>query len=235
MHLFYTPDIAGNIYTLSEQESKHCTRVLRLRIGEHIRLISGKGGLFVAEIVDDNPKACTIKVIESVLQYGKRNHHLHLAVAPTKNIERYEWFLEKATEIGIEEITPIECEHSERSIIKPERLLKIVVAAMKQSLKAYLPQLNNLQSFNAIVNQPFKGQKFIAHCRETTAPKQALKVAYSPPGDVLLLIGPEGDFSLREIALAIDNGFVEITLGASRLRTETAALVACHTVNLLNE
>jgi 16S rRNA (uracil1498-N3)-methyltransferase len=235
MHLFYTPDIAGNTYMLPEEESKHCTRVLRLRVGDQIRLISGKGGLFIAEILDDNPRGCLVKIIESVLEYGKRNHYLHLAVAPTKNADRYEWFLEKATEIGIDEVTPITCEHSERSNIKPERLTKIVISAIKQSLKAYLPRLNQAYKFDAFVKQPFKGQKFIAHCRVTKEPKQALRSVYIPNQHVLIAIGPEGDFSVREIALAVENGFVEITLSAARLRTETAALVACHTVNLLNE
>lgn len=233
MNLFYTPDISSETYTLSEEESKHCIRVLRMREGDTITLVDGKGGYYSAEIVDANPKRCAVEVRDKKMNFGKRDHFLHIACAPTKNIERFEWFLEKATELGIDEITPMDCEHSERTVVKTERLNKVIVSAMKQSVKAYLPKLNEVISFPEFVSQEFAGQKFIAHC--AGGDKQKLKDLVKPGEPALVLIGPEGDFSDNEIKFARENGFVEITLGTSRLRTETAALAACHTVNLLNE
>ncbi|HSH50306.1 MAG TPA: 16S rRNA (uracil(1498)-N(3))-methyltransferase [Bacteroidales bacterium] len=233
MHLFYTPDLNDTIYTLSEQESKHCIKVLRLSTSGQVHLIDGKGGFYTAKIMEPNPKKCTVEIVETKKEYQKRNHHLHIAIAPTKNNDRLEWFLEKATEIGIDEITPIVCTQSERRVIKPERLEKILVSAMKQSIKAYKPKLNNLISYTDFINKPFAGDKFIAHCKD--ANKSLLKNRYTVSRDVLILIGPEGDFSREEIAQARQNNFTEISLGYSRLRTETAGVVACHTINLLNE
>jgi 16S rRNA (uracil1498-N3)-methyltransferase len=233
MNLFYTPDISADTYMLSEEESKHCVRVLRMRRGDELHLVDGRGGYYLAEIADDNVKKCEVQVKEKRTEYGKRDHYLHIACAPTKNIERFEWFLEKATEIGIDEITPIDCEHSERTVVKPERLNKVIISAMKQSIKAYLPKLNEVISFPEFVSQEFAGDKFIAHC--VSGKKAKLKDLVRPKGNVLVLIGPEGDFSATEIRFAIENGFTEISLGNSRLRTETAALAACHTVELLNE
>jgi 16S rRNA (uracil1498-N3)-methyltransferase len=158
---------------------------------------------------------------------------LTIGVAPTKNIDRFEWFLEKSTEIGIDRVIPLLCRYSERKEIKPERLEKVMVSAMKQSIKAYLPVLSPLQTFKEAIKSQFSGQKFIAHCYE--GEKQLLRDAVVRGKDVLILIGPEGDFSNEEVELAINEGFVPISLGNSRLRTETAALVACHTVNLINE
>jgi 16S rRNA (uracil1498-N3)-methyltransferase len=237
VHLFYTPDIASEIYTLSEEESKHAVRVLRLVTGDHIRLIDGKGNLFTATVAEDHPKRCTVHVTDIQKEYGKRAFHLHVAMAPTKNIERTEWFLEKAVEIGLDEFTPVQCEHSERVVVKMERLQKIVISAMKQSMKAYEPVLNEPLSFSHLIKSAnsFKGQKFIAHCNRETQEPGLLKNLYSKPSDVIILIGPEGDFSGEEINLAIQNGFIPISLGKSRLRTETAALVACHTINLIND
>lgn len=233
MHLFYTPDISAETYTLNEIESKHCTRVLRLTTNDQIELIDGKGNLFEAKITDPNPKKCSVEVVKTVKEFGKRNHYLHIAIAPTKNIDRFEWFLEKATEIGIDEITPIICEHSERKVIKPERLEKIIISAIKQSIKAYKPTLNKLISFSEFITQNFEGKKYIAHCEENS--KTLLKSACKKEENVLILIGPEGDFSPTEIELAKQNNFIETSLGESRLRTETAGIVACHTINLINE
>ena len=233
MNIFYTPDLSGNEYTLTEEESKHCVRVLRMGVGDKIQLVDGRGGFYEAEIIDDNPKRCSVKITDQKKNFGKRNHYLHIACAPTKNIERYEWFLEKSTEIGIDEITPIDCEHSERTVVKSERLNKVLVSAMKQSIKAYLPKLNEVISLPEFVSQKFTGEKYIAHCRDKKS--TSLKDIYKKGSNVLILIGPEGDFSDNEIKFALENGFKEISLGDSRLRTETAALVACHTVNLLNE
>ena len=233
MHIFYTPDISGNSYTLNETESKHCIRVLRLEQGDEIILVDGRGGFFTAEIVDPSPKRCGVKVISSELNFGLRNFKVHVAIAPTKNIERIEWFLEKTTEIGIDHITPLLCRFSERKEIKSDRLEKVMVSAMKQSLKAYLPQLDQLTRFSDFISQHFEGQKFIAHCDEQH--RDVLKKMIHPNQQYLILIGPEGDFSPEEINMAIQAGFHPVSLGDSRLRTETAGVVACHTFNLINE
>ena len=233
MHIFYTPDISGNTYTLNETESKHCVRVLRLEKGDIITLVDGRGGFFTAEIAEPNPKRCMVNVIKSELDFGRRNYQVHIAIAPTKNIERIEWFLEKATEIGINRVTPLLCRYSERKEIKTDRLEKVMVSAMKQSLKAYLPQLDPLTKFSDFISQPFDGQKFIAHCDEKH--RDLLKKMVIPNQNYLILIGPEGDFSSEEIEMAILAGFHPVSLGESRLRTETAGVVACHTFNLLND
>jgi 16S rRNA (uracil1498-N3)-methyltransferase len=233
MHIFYTPELSGKTYTLDETESKHCVRVLRLEKGDEITLVDGRGGFFTAEIADPNPKRCAVNLVKSEINYGHRNFGVHIAIAPTKNVERIEWFLEKATEIGIDRVTPLLCRHSERKEIKHDRLEKVIVSAMKQSLKAYLPQLDGLTKFNDFIKQPFSGQKFIAHCEEQH--RELLKNAMKPSGNYLILIGPEGDFSPEEIEMAVSAGFLPVSLGDSRLRTETAGVVACHTFNLLNE
>lgn len=233
--LFYTPNLQSNVtnYTLPEEESQHVTKVLRIKAGELIHLINGKGGLFEAVISSPHPKRCELKILSSELEFGKRNAHLHIAIAPTKMNERLEWFLEKATEIGIDEITPVICRYSERKEVKLARLEKIVVAAMKQSVKAYLPKLNEASTFSQLIKNTTTSQKFIAHCYEED--KHLLQEVYKKGSDVLILIGPEGDFSPEEIQQAIQHNFVPVSLGASRLRTETAGVVACHTINLFNE
>ncbi len=233
MHIFYTPDISGNIYTLDETESKHCIRVLRLEKGDEITLVDGRGGFFSAEIADPDPKRCSVKVIRRELNSGLRHFQVQLAIAPTKNTDRMEWFLEKATEIGISRVTPLLCRYSERKEIKHDRLEKVMVSAMKQSLKAYLPKLDELTKFDEFIRQPFEGQKFIAHCEEQH--RELLKHVVEPNQNYLILIGPEGDFSTEEIDAALTAGFRPVSLGDSRLRTETAGVVACHTFNLLNE
>lgn len=233
MHIFYTPDLSGNTYTLDETESKHCVRVLRLEKGDEITLVDGRGGFYLAEIDDPNPKRCAVKIVKAEHNFGKTSFKVHIAIAPTKNIERIEWFLEKATEIGIDRVTPLLCRFSERKEIKAERLEKVMISAMKQSLKAYLPQLDELTKFNEFIQQPFNGQKFIAHCDDQHRDLLRNKVIFGQ--NCLILIGPEGDFSSEEIELALKQGFQPVSLGESRLRTETAGLVACHTVNLLNQ
>jgi 16S rRNA (uracil1498-N3)-methyltransferase len=232
MNLFYTPDISEDYYTLSESESKHCIRVLRLSEGDTIFLVDGKGGFYETQITINHAKRCTVKVANKKLGYGKLNYNLHIAIAPVKNIDRFEWFLEKSTEIGINKITPLLCSHSERKVIKEERLNKIITSAMKQSIKAYHPTLNPMISFNEFIKQPFNGNKFIAHCED--GEKKPLKNLVEKGKETLILIGPEGDFSPKEIEAAIANGYKEISLGNSRLRTETAGVVACHTVSLMN-
>lgn len=233
MQIFYTPDITDNTYLLNETESKHCVRVLRLSKGNIIHLSNGKGTLFKAEITDPNPKSCTLKIIEEIPDYEKRNYFLHVAIAPPKNIERFEWFLEKATEIGIDEITPVITENSERKILKPERLEKIIVSALKQSVKAYKPLLNQLISFDEFMNKDTSGYDcFIAHCHE--GKKKNLFNAAVSQNNSIIFIGPEGDFSKNEVDRAIAKGFTPVSLGTSRLRTETAAIVATHTFSVLN-
>ena len=233
MQLFYVPNISGDEVILNETESKHAVRVLRLTEGTTVQLVDGIGGFYDAEIMDANPKKCQLKIKKTLREFGKKNFRIHMAIAPTKNIDRFEWFLEKATEIGVDEITPMLCEHSERKVIKSERLEKILVSAMKQSVKAYLPILHKMTSFNDIISTSFIKNKFIAHCN--AGEKSHLKNEIRKGEDVLILIGPEGDFSPEEVSLAKKEGFKEISLGNSRLRTETAGIVACHIVNLLNE
>jgi 16S rRNA (uracil1498-N3)-methyltransferase len=231
MHLFYTPDINSDTYQLNEEESRHCIKVLRLNTGDQVQLIDGVGGFYTAEITSPHPKHTGLKVIQKQTEISKRNHYLHIAVAPTKNIDRFEWFLEKSTEIGIDEITPIICERSERKDVKIDRLNKIITSAIKQSLKAYHPKLNDPCSLKNFLSLP-QGEKFIAHCIEDD--KSALSDKISRNGNYTILIGPEGDFSPQEVAGAISSGYIPITLGTSRLRTETAALEACFEINFLN-
>jgi 16S rRNA (uracil1498-N3)-methyltransferase len=233
MQLFYIPTITGNEIVLDEAESKHAIKVLRLGVGSRVQLTDGEGGFFTAEITDPNPKKCQLEIIEFKPQYGKRNFEVHVAIAPTKNTDRIEWFLEKATEIGIDSVSFLLCENSERKTIKTERMEKVVISAMKQSLKAYLPRINTLTSFEEFIRSTNYSLKFIAHCQG--GEKSHLKNVVEKEDSVLILIGPEGDFSKEEIKLAQMHGFREISLGTSRLRTETAGIVACHIVNLINE
>ncbi len=236
MHLFYTPDLdtQASHYQLSEEESKHAIRVLRLANTDVVQLIDGKGGLYQAEIIDAHPKRCTLEIKSREFAYQKPNYHLHIAVAPTKNIDRIEWFLEKATEIGIQEITPIISEHSERKDVKIERLNKVIISAMKQSLKAYMPVLNEAISFDKFItlHKDSDANKAIAHCEDDE--KVYLNESFSKAQKYLVLIGPEGDFSQKEIQQALAAGFHPISLGEARLRTETAALYACLEIALLN-
>jgi len=232
MHLFYTPDIVTDTYTLNEEESKHCIKVLRLQAGCIVTLVDGRGGFYQAQIIDPHPKKTTLRILTTQLSYGKRNHYLHIAVAPTKNMERIEWFLEKATEIGIDEISLIICDRSERKEVKSDRLNKVITSAVKQSLKAYHPQLNETSSFKNFLKKKLPSQKFIAHCLNVE--KKTLKNCLHNQSDYVILIGPEGDFSPNEIALATEANFIPVTLGNARLRTETAALEACFEINFLN-
>ena len=233
MQLFYVPIISGTEIILDETESKHAIRVLRLQNGNQVEIIDGAGGFYKAQITDANQKKCRLSIIESQKEFGKKDFHLHIAIAPTKNIDRFEWFLEKATEIGIDEITPLLTSHSERKTVNPERLEKILVSAMKQSLKAYLPQLNELTAFKELISNNKTENKYIAWCDEIQ--KKHLKNLATKGNNTLILIGPEGDFSTEEVKLAIENGFKVVSLGESRLRTETAGIVACHIVNLAND
>ena len=236
MQLFYHPEIAAEAKeaTFPKDESKHIVKVLRKRTGDVLDITNGSGNSFKAEIISASPSNCTVKILEATSEQPLP-YHLHLAVAPTKLNDRFELFLEKATEIGISEISPIICDHSERKVIKEERYERIIQSAMKQSLKAHIPKLNEAQSFSDFLEttKTFNGDRFIAHCEETN--RFSLKQKLQPKRDVLILIGPEGDFSPSEIEQAIQVGFSPVMLGESRLRTETAAIVATHSVAFVNE
>lgn len=236
MHLFYTPDINTSTYTLSEEESKHCIRVLRLVEGDRIYLVDGRGGFYETHIIEAHPKRCMVQVLDVKLNYGKRNYYLHLAISPLKSLDRFEWFLEKATEIGIDEITPIITQRSEKRDIKLDRCNKIIEAAMKQSKKAFHPKLNEHISYTKFINNTIDDAsiKLIAHC-ENTEKKKLSDYINLEPKKYLILIGPEGDFTEEEIALANNKKIEALDLGESRLRTETAAIKACALVAFINE
>ncbi len=231
-NFFYDPDIAPPVFQLSAGESKHIVKVLRMKAGDNILFTNGKGMLYHCRIAEANPKSCFVEVLREEKGNDRRKFYLQMAVAPTKNISRFEWFLEKATEIGVDRITPFFSEHSERKSLKSDRLNHVITAAMKQSLKTFYPVLDEAVRFEKLIYQPIEGQKFIAYIdKEVTT---ELSKAYHRGSNALILIGPEGGFSPVEVEKAKANGFMPVRLGPSRLRTETAAVVACHTINLLN-
>ena len=230
MQLFYAPDIDVSP-ELPEEEALQCLRVLRLGEGDRVRITDGKGFFYEAVILSVSGKRCRVSVEEAIPWEKTWRGHLHIAVAPTKNMDRMEWFVEKAVEIGVDELTFLDCRYSERRVVKLERVEKIMVSAMKQSLKACLPRLNGMEPFDTFVRKGQQGQRFIAHCHEGR--KDPLKSVLHAGEDATILVGPEGDFSAEEVAAALSLGFSPVSLGASRLRTETAALVACHTFSLL--
>lgn len=235
MQLFYHPELLpqSDTCTFDAIESQHIVRVLRKREGDILWITNGKDYLFQSEITLAHDKRCKVKVLKATEQKSQRNYYLQLVIAPTKNMDRLEWFAEKATEIGVDEIVPIICEHSERKVLKIDRLEKVIIAAMKQSAQYTLPVLREPIGFVEWVNQPFEGQRFIAHCEETE--RQSFQKEIEPRQKVQVFIGPEGDFSTKEIALALQKGIKPVTFGTNRLRTETAGVVAVHTVALLNE
>jgi len=229
MHLFYNPHVQGESFNLEEQESKHAIRVLRLVRGDKVIVVDGKGGWYEAIIADDHPKRCSLKIETGVQGYQPLSYSLHLAVAPTKNLDRFEWFLEKATEIGITEITPLICRRSERRQLKMERLEKILISAMKQSLKAYKPVLNNPINVEEFLKTDRQGTLGIAHCYPLDR-KSINELDHS--GRYTLMVGPEGDFTEEELTEAIKAGYVPFHLGSSRLRTETAAIHITSAISL---
>lgn len=232
MQLFYTQNIQGDTAILGEDESKHCVRVLRKKNGDTVRFIDGKGGLYTGQITDLNKKGCWIKITDKQ-QQAKRTFNIHIAIAPTKNIARTEWFLEKCTELGIDEVTFLLCKHSERKKIRLDRLEKIVLSATKQSLKAFIPKINNFISYKEFikgVKDSYNG-KYL--CWVSDDNHHFLEMAQKGT-DLLILIGPEGDFSEQEIQLALENDFIAVGLGESRLRTETAGVIACHLGHIIN-
>ena len=234
MQLFYNPNIdeTTESFSFDKEESKHIIKVLRKKDTDILYVTNGLGLLFKTEITLASDNKCTVQVL-TVEKTEPSKFQLHLAVAPTKMNDRYEWFLEKATEIGIHEITPIFCDRSERKVVNKERFEKILLTAMKQSNVLFLPKINEAITFKEFIKHKNKGLQLIAHCEETD--KKTLKSVLKPNQAVTLLIGPEGDFSEKEIALAIENNYIPVSLGNTRLRTETAAVVACHSVVFINE
>jgi len=233
MQLFYNPNIneTTESFSFDKEESKHIVKVMRKKGGDILHVTNGLGFLFATEIILGSDIKCTVKIV-SFEKSPLPKYQLHLAVAPTKMNDRYEWFLEKATEMGISEITPIICDHSERKFVKTDRFDKIIQSAMKQSLQVYLPKLNEPITFKEFLKTTPDGLLLIAHCEEND--KKTLKSVLKPNKNATLLIGPEGDFSNKEIALALEKKYVPVSLGNTRLRTETAAIVACHSVVFLN-
>lgn len=233
MQLFYNPDLdeTSSQFFFDASESKHMIRVLRKKVNDEVLITNGKGLMLSAKITDNNPKKCAVE-ITGVKKVHPRSYWLHMVVAPTKMNDRFEWFLEKATEIGVNEITPVICEHSERKNIKLDRYKKVVQSAMKQSFQAYLPKLNDLATMEEFLKIPREGALFIAHLDESE--RYELKRRVIPDKPITILIGPEGDFSVNEIKKAKKNGYLPVSMGRNRLRTETAAIVACTTVAIIN-
>ena len=230
MRSFYAPDIEKD-FTLGEEESRHAIKVLRLKNGDTIKVIDGKGGVFVAEIIQADVKQCQVRIVNKQI-YKASTYYLDVAIAPTKNADRLEWFVEKAIEIGVQKITLIQTERTERTKVRLDRLQKIAVAAMKQSKSYFLPEITEPTPLSEFLADTFKGQRFIAHCLDE---KQAhLSTALNSEGAYQVLIGPEGDFAEGEIDLALNNNFIPVSLGENRLRTETAGVYVCAVVSLMD-
>lgn len=229
MNLFYQPGIPQGIHYLDREESHHAVRVLRMERGQNIELTDGQGSFYTAKIEKADPKKCEFEILEKK-EVAQRDFKIHIAVAPTKNADRMEWFIEKATEIGVDQISFVLCKNSERKVINYERLEKVTVSAMKQSQQAWLPQLSQLIPFNTLMSSP-ADQKFIAYV-DASNPKH-LQMVSRPKKNYLVLIGPEGDFTKDELELAQQHGFEKVSLGPNRLRTETAGLSAVQVLNLI--
>jgi len=227
MQLFFS-QITDNRVNFSLDEKKHLTKVLRKKVGDELSVIDGKGYLYIVRIISLEKNSSQIEIIRKEKKEKNHNYYLHIAIAPTKNISRFEWFLEKATEIGIDEITPIICQRSERKKINMQRCNRILISSIKQSLKFYKPKLNEPSNFSDFIKEKLEGDKLIAHCLKT----EKNKINKSNQKKYIILIGPEGDFTENEITNALKNGFKATTLGNSRLRTETAGIIATHSVNL---
>ena len=233
MNVFYLPDAQLGTISFPEEESKHIVKVLRMKEGDRFCVTNGNGSLFDAELIDAHPKRAAADLSNQRSGYDIKDFKATIAIAPTKLNERTEWFLEKATEIGIDEVKLFSSYHSERRVANVERFKKIVVAAMKQSVKSKMPVVEEMVSFDKLVKQSYDGQKFIAWIDDDV--KEQLCDLYKKGENAIVLIGPEGDFSKEEVELAKQNGFVPVSLGEARLRTETAAVVACHTIQLINQ
>jgi len=234
MNIFYSSSITDDSCVLDESESRHCIRVLRMREGSVVRITDGKGNIYEGVISSGDTKRCRIRITGIVYSDTGNKFSVHIAISPLKNHERLEWFTEKCVEIWLDEITPVICHNTEKEIIKPDRLNGIIVAAMKQSLKAFRPVLNDPVLFKDFVKRDFTGKKLIAHCKNDIE-RNSIGSLYMKGETVTILIGPEGDFTEAEINLALENGFLPVHLGTSRLRTETAGIAACHSVYFINQ
>jgi 16S rRNA (uracil1498-N3)-methyltransferase len=234
MMIFYVPGIKGNTCVMDENESSHSIRVLRMTKGDRLKLVDGNGNLYEGIISDPDPSGCRVTITSVIKDFEKRGYRLHIAISPVKNQERFEWFIEKSVEIGVDEITPVICRNTEKPGIKRDRINSIIISAMKQSLKAFRPALNEPVAFGEFINSDHDGIKMIAHCNPAHERKKIDQI-YEKNRDAVILIGPEGDFSGEELLLAFDNGYKSVHLGTSRLRTETAGIAACHSVYFINQ
>jgi 16S rRNA (uracil1498-N3)-methyltransferase len=234
MQIFYAPDITGSTYTLDERESKHLIRVLRMTKGAYVKLIDGKGNLYEGIINNPDQNQCTIDITGRIKDFERRNYRLHIAISPLKNPERFDWFVEKSVEFGIDEITPLICRNTEKPGIKSERVNNLIISAMKQSLKANKTLLNEPTSFKDFINKDLNGIRMIAHCDNSTERSKIADI-YAKNENAIILIGPEGDFSREEIDSAVNRNYYQIHLGQSRLRTETAGIAACHSIYFINQ
>jgi 16S rRNA (uracil1498-N3)-methyltransferase len=234
MQVFYAPDISGKSYAFDENESKHIVRVLRMKRGDHVKVIDGKGNMYEGSISEPDQKRCIIEVHSVHRDFEKRNYKLHIAISPLKNPERFEWFVEKAVETGIDEITPLICKNTEKPGLRTERIRNIIISAMKQSLKAKETVFHKAESFSEFINMRHEGIQMIAHCYGDIDRKKISEI-YHKGENAVILIGPEGDFSRDEVEVAMSNFLTQIHLGTSRLRTETAGIAACHSIYFINQ
>jgi 16S rRNA (uracil1498-N3)-methyltransferase len=234
MQIFYAPEIAGETYTLDENESKHIVRVLRMGKGDNVQLIDGKGNLYHGVISDPDQKKCILSITGKINNFEKRDYRLHIAISPLKNPERFEWFVEKSVEIGIDEITPLITRNTEKPHVKSDRLNSLIISAMKQSLKATRTILNEPVSFREFIQAKSDAIRMIAHCYDSPE-KRKISDIYTKGREALILIGPEGDFTKEEIDSAVINKFIPVHLGTSRLRTETAGIAVCHSIYFMNQ
>jgi 16S rRNA (uracil1498-N3)-methyltransferase len=234
MQIFYAPGIDGNEYILDEKESKHCIRSLRMRKGDLVKIIDGKGTLYEGVISKPDPRACKIEISGIEKDFEKRNYSLDIAISPLKNSERFEWFVEKSVEMGLDRIIPLLCHNTEKPSLKEERIENVIISAMKQSLQALKTNLEETIDFDKLLKHPFEGVKMIAHCNGSFE-RRKISDVLDPGENALILIGPEGDFTYNEIKLAVASGFESVHLGKSRLRSETAGVAACHSVYFINQ
>ncbi|EAY26463.1 16S rRNA (uracil(1498)-N(3))-methyltransferase [Microscilla marina] len=232
--LFYSPQTTHQQAILSEEESRHCVKVLRMKKNDELHLTDGKGNLFLAKIAEPHHKKCVLDIVRTIEQTPAPLYHIHVAIAPTKNIDRIEWFVEKSVEFGIQQISFVQCNRSERKQVKLPRIQKIALSAMKQSLKFFMPQINEMVSFKSFMaNLTPDETRYVAHLNE--GERVFLKDVAQKHQKYCILIGPEGDFTPDEVTLALNNEFKAVSLGNSRLRTETAGIAACHLLNIVNE
>jgi 16S rRNA (uracil1498-N3)-methyltransferase len=234
MQIFYSRQFRDNICELDQTESAHCIRVLRMKKGSMVNIIDGNGNFYEGIIDEPDPRACKIILTRIENNFEKRSYKLHIALSPLKNQERFEWFVEKSVEIGIDQITPVICRNTEKPAIKKERVNKIIISAMKQSVNAFQPVLNGETSFQDFLGLGFGGIKMIAHCHNDIE-RNSISAVYKRGQDAVIMIGPEGDFTGEEVLQAVSAGFIPVHLGRSRLRTETAGISACHSIYFINQ